>query len=90
MSAESNRGSKVTRRQAVGAGLAGAGALSLPPFLEAGTAWGASGAGGEMANRLHFLGLAQLLLEHAAGGAISRQAQHALRPPRGVAKDHPG
>jgi arsenite oxidase large subunit len=52
MSDETHRGPRVTRRQAVGAGLAGAGALSLPPFLEAGSAWGASGAGGEMANFL--------------------------------------
>jgi arsenite oxidase large subunit len=52
MSDETRRDSGLTRRQAVGAGVAGAGALSLPPFLEAGPAWGASGAGGEMAKFL--------------------------------------
>jgi arsenite oxidase large subunit len=52
MSDEASRDSGLTRRQAVGAGVAGAGALSLPPFLEAGPAWGASGAGGEMAKFL--------------------------------------
>jgi arsenite oxidase large subunit len=42
----------LTRRQALGAGVLGAGGLSLPPFLGPGPAWGASGADSEMAKFL--------------------------------------
>jgi anaerobic selenocysteine-containing dehydrogenase len=42
VSDESTTPRRVTRRKAVGAGLAGAGALSLPPFLEPGAALAAS------------------------------------------------
>jgi arsenite oxidase large subunit len=57
MSEENAHGPRLTRRQAVGAGLVGAGGLSLPPFLGAGPAWGASQADGEMAK---FLGTGDL------------------------------
>jgi arsenite oxidase large subunit len=42
VSDETHAESRVTRRHAVGAGLAGAGAISLPPFLEPGAALAAS------------------------------------------------
>jgi arsenite oxidase large subunit len=42
VSDESHASQRVTRRKAVGAGLAGAGALSLPPFLAPGAALAAS------------------------------------------------
>jgi arsenite oxidase large subunit len=57
MSDETGPARPLTRRQAVGASLLGAGALSLPEFLNAGPAWGASSADSEMAK---FLGSGEL------------------------------
>ncbi|MFL5839171.1 MAG: hypothetical protein ACJ77Z_01820, partial [Thermoleophilaceae bacterium] len=50
---------RVTRKQAIGASAAGAGALSLPPFLQAAEAFGATQAARDEAMAL-FLGQDQL------------------------------
>jgi arsenite oxidase large subunit len=59
MSDEAHPDEHLTRRQAVGAGVVGAGALSLPPFLAPGAAFGASPAQHRQAMAL-FLGQKEL------------------------------